>query len=255
MQVITRKTEDLIPYINNARTHSDSQVLQIISSIKEFGFTNPVLTDGKDGIIAGHGRVMAAKKMGLEEVPTIELSHLSPAQKKAYILADNRLAELSGWDSEMLKIEFEELNDMGFDTDLLGFDDYEGLVDESVKESEQDLSDYYSKKITSPVYEPTGEKPDVSELFDVSKTKKLIKEIEASSLPDEEKEFLKLAAHRHTVFNYQNIAEYYAHSQKDTQTLMEDSALIIIDFEKAIEQGFVVLSEAIADAYFEDYEG
>jgi hypothetical protein len=255
MQIIARKTVDLIPYVNNARTHGDAQITQIISSIKEFGFTNPVLTDGEDGIIAGHGRIMAAKKMGLEEVPTIELSHLSPAQKKAYILADNRLAELSGWDTELLKIEFEGLNDMGFDTELLGFEDFEGLVQEGEETSEQDLSDYYTKKVTSPIYEPTGEKPEITELFDLEKTKKLIKEIEASSLPDEEKEFLKFAAYRHTVFNYQNIAEYYAHSQQDTQALMENSALIIIDFEKAIEQGFVVLSEEIADAYFDDYEG
>jgi hypothetical protein len=255
MQVITRKTIDLIPYVNNARTHGDAQITQIISSIKEFGFTNPVLTDGENGIIAGHGRIMAAKKMGLEEVPTIELSHLSPAQKKAYILADNRLAELSGWDTELLKIEFEGLNDMGFDTELLGFEDFEGLVQEGEETSEQDLADYYTKKVTSPIYEPTGEKPPISELFDVLKTYKLIKEIEASSLPDDEKEFLKLAAYRHTVFDYQNIAEYYAHSQQDTQMLMENSALIIIDFEKAIEQGFVVLSEEIADAYFDDYEG
>ena len=104
-----KNTSDLIAYVNNARTHSDEQVLQICASIKEFGFTNPILTDGDNGIIAGHGRVMAAKKIGMEEVPTIELSHLSEAQKKAYIIADNKLALNSGWDDAMLAIEFSEL--------------------------------------------------------------------------------------------------------------------------------------------------
>ena len=100
---------DLIPYINNARTHTDEQITQVAASIKEFGFTNPVLIDGKGGIIAGHGRVMAAKKLGIDEVPCIELSNLSEAQRKAYVIADNQLALNSGWDLDMLKIEIEGL--------------------------------------------------------------------------------------------------------------------------------------------------
>jgi DNA modification methylase len=121
MQITQRKTTDLIPYVNNARTHSDEQVLQIAASIKEFGFTNPVLVDGDNGIIAGHGRVLAAKKLGLDEVPTIELKHLTKTQKKAYILADNRLALNSGWDNDLLALELGELSDDGFDLNLLGF--------------------------------------------------------------------------------------------------------------------------------------
>jgi DNA modification methylase len=100
-------------------------VAQIMASIKEFGFTNPILTDGENGIIAGHGRVMAAQRMGLDEVPTIELSHLTEAQRKAYIIADNKLALNSGWDEEMLKIELSELEDLGFDMDLTGFEKFE----------------------------------------------------------------------------------------------------------------------------------
>ena len=122
MQITQRKTADLIPYVNNARTHSDAQVLQIAASIKEFGFNSPVLVDGENGIIAGHGRVMAAKKLNLDEVPTIELKHLTKTQKKAYILADNRLALNSGWDNDLLALELGELSDDGFDLDLLGFD-------------------------------------------------------------------------------------------------------------------------------------
>jgi hypothetical protein len=122
MEITQRKTADLIPYVNNARTHSEQQVLQIAASIKEFGFNSPVLVDGENGIIAGHGRVLAAKKLNLDEVPTIELKHLTKTQKKAYILADNRLALNSGWDNDLLALELGELSDDGFDLDLLGFD-------------------------------------------------------------------------------------------------------------------------------------
>lgn len=131
MEITQRKTADLIPYVNNARTHSEQQVLQIAASIKEFGFNSPVLVDGENGIIAGHGRVMAAKKLGFDEVPTIELKHLTKTQKKAYILADNRLALNSGWDNDLLALELGELSDDGFNLDLLGFDDTElSLFDE-----------------------------------------------------------------------------------------------------------------------------
>jgi DNA modification methylase len=131
MEIIQRKTADLIPYANNARTHSEQQVLQIAASIKEFGFNSAVLVDGENGIIAGHGRVLAAKKLGLDEVPIIELKHLTKTQKKAYILADNRLALNSGWDNDLLALELGELSDDGFDLDLLGFDDTElSLLDE-----------------------------------------------------------------------------------------------------------------------------
>ena len=121
-QLETVALDALIPYARNSRTHSDEQVAQIASSIKEFGFTNPVLIDGGGGIIAGHGRVLAARKLGLSEVPCIRLEHLTEAQKRAYVIADNRLALNSGWDTEMLKVEFADLKDMGFDLELTGFD-------------------------------------------------------------------------------------------------------------------------------------
>ena len=129
MIINNKKVTELIPYVNNARTHNEEQVIQIAASIKEFGFTNPVLIDGDNGIIAGHGRLMAAKKLGLEEVPTIELSYLSEAQRKAYILADNKLALNSGWDNDLLAIEFAELGELGFDLDLTGFSSEEIGVD------------------------------------------------------------------------------------------------------------------------------
>jgi ParB family transcriptional regulator, chromosome partitioning protein len=113
----------LVPYERNARTHSPEQVAQIAASIQEFGFTNPLLVDGADGILAGHGRLAAAKDMGLAEVPVIVLDHLSAAQRKAYILADNQLALNAGWDTELLQMEVAALNLEDFDLSLLGFDE------------------------------------------------------------------------------------------------------------------------------------
>jgi hypothetical protein len=115
-------TADLIPYARNSRTHSEAQVTKIASSIKEFGFINPVVTDGKNGIVAGHGRVLAANKLGLKEVPCVEAAHLTEAQKRAYVIADNRMALDAGWDFEMLKVELKDLEELKFDLTMTGFD-------------------------------------------------------------------------------------------------------------------------------------
>lgn len=121
MEIKQVKVEALIPYAKNSRTHDDAQVSQIAASIKEFGWTNPILIDGDKGIIAGHGRLMAARKLGMTEVPVIELKDLTPTQKKAYIIADNRLALNAGWDDQMLTIELNELLEDKFSLELLGF--------------------------------------------------------------------------------------------------------------------------------------
>ena len=120
--IVSRKVEDLIPYARNSRTHSDEQVAQIAASVREFGWTNPVLVDGENGIIAGHGRVLAARKLGMDEVPCIELSGMDENQRRAYIIADNKLALNAGWDDELLAIELGELNAAEFDMALIGFD-------------------------------------------------------------------------------------------------------------------------------------
>jgi DNA modification methylase len=130
-KIETRLVADLIPYAANSRTHSDAQVAQIAASIKEFGWTNPILIDGENTIIAGHGRLLAARKLGLEEVPAIILDHLSKAQQRALVIADNQLALNAGWDIDMLKAEIEDLNLENFDISLLGFDDkfLDGLLE------------------------------------------------------------------------------------------------------------------------------
>lgn len=142
MQIEQIQLETLIPYINNSRTHSDEQVAQIAASIKEFGFNNPILVDKDNSIIAGHGRLQAARKLGLTEVPCVRLEHLTETQRKAYVIADNRLALNAGWDNELLTIELNELLADGFALEILGFDSdelktlldplepTEGLVDE-----------------------------------------------------------------------------------------------------------------------------
>ena len=122
MKIEQIPTADLVPYARNTRTHSPEQVAQIAGSIREFGFTNPVLIDAQNGIIAGHGRVMAAGKLGLDKVPCIRLAHLTETQKRAYIIADNKLALNAGWDEEMLGLELADLREADFDLGLLGFD-------------------------------------------------------------------------------------------------------------------------------------
>lgn len=125
LKIVYKKTEDLIPYAKNSRTHDVNQVVQLAASIKEFGFTNPILLDGQNGIIAGHGRVLAAQHLGETKVPTIELSHLTDEQKRAYVIADNKLALNADWDNELLALEISDLKDVGYDLEILGFGEHE----------------------------------------------------------------------------------------------------------------------------------
>ena len=135
LKIIYKKTAELLPYARNARTHSDSQVAQLAASIKEFGFNNPVAIDADGMILCGHGRVMAAQRLGMDQVPTVCLAHLTDIQKKAYILADNKLALNAGWDNDMLKVELEDLKFSDFDLDLVGFSTEE--LDEIMNQNEE----------------------------------------------------------------------------------------------------------------------
>tara|TARA_R110000868_G_scaffold32469_1_gene118104 strand:+ start:744 stop:1928 length:1185 start_codon:yes stop_codon:yes gene_type:complete len=125
MQIQEVEVSKLIPYAKNSRTHDDAQVAQLAASIKEFGWTNPILVDGDKGVIAGHGRLLAARKLGYDKVPVIELKHMTEAQKRAYVIADNKLALNAGWDNNFLALELQDLKDQDFDLSLLGFDDKE----------------------------------------------------------------------------------------------------------------------------------
>lgn len=251
MQIENTPVEQLIPYANNSRTHSDAQVAQIAASIREYGFNNPVLIDESGSIIAGHGRVLAARKLQLTEVPTIRLSHLTDVQKRAYVIVDNQLALNAGWDEQLLSMEIQHLSEMGHELALLGFDPENtaslllghGLVSDGREET--GLSENYSRKIEAPIYEITGDCPAVSALYNTAKTDALKAAIDKSKVANPLRNFLLAAAERHTVFNFDQIAEFYAHAEPEIQKLMEDSALVIIDFDAAIENGFVSMSTAI----------
>lgn len=156
MQIRYVPTADLIPYARNSRTHTDIQIGQIAASIREFGFRVPILIDGENGIIAGHGRVMAALKLGIAEVPTVDGSDMTEVQRKMYVIADNKIALNAGWDEDVLLLEIEDLRNMGADIDLLAFDpseiqgnkvDYSVLDDEDVDGEADDMASGVKKAI------------------------------------------------------------------------------------------------------------
>jgi DNA modification methylase len=157
MKIEQRKVESLIPYVNNSRKHSDEQVAQIAASIKEFGWTNPILVDGENGIIAGHGRLMAARKLSMEEVPVIELAHLSDNQRKALIIADNKLALNADWDNDILALELSDLSAADYNLDILGFDNEE--VGKLLKTETNGLTD--EDEVPEPPPEPITKLGDV----------------------------------------------------------------------------------------------
>ena len=251
LSVIMRGLESLIPYARNARTHSDEQVAQIAGSIKEFGFNDPIAVDADGVIIEGHGRVMAARKLGLVEVPVIVLGHMSESQKRAYILAHNKIALNAGWDEDMLKAELDALAAESFELTLAGWSEQElsevlkaGNGSDSGKSD--GLSDTYTQNIKAPIYTPKGDKPEVNTLCDPRKTNGLKQKIDASDIPEDIKRFLSVAADRHTVFHFARIAEFYCHATPEVQRLMEDSGLVVIDFKRAIENGFIALTKRLS---------
>ena len=245
--------DKLIPYARNARTHSDEQIGQLAASIKEWGWTTPVLVDEQGGIIAGHGRTLAAQRLQMIEVPVMVAKGWSEAKKRAYVLADNKLALNAGWDNEMLALELGEIGDLGFDLDLTGFsaDEIKELM--FGEDNADEDNSKYTKKIDAPTYEPSGDKPLIADIYDSTKYQELTAKIYGNAdLSQEVKEFLLAAASRHIRFDFEQIAEFYAHSDPDIQQLMEDSALVIIDFDKAIANGYVKLSQSISNVYVSD---
>ena len=229
MKVANRNLADLTPYAGNAKKHDSTQIANVAESIRQFGFVQPIVIDRDDVIVIGHCRALAAKKLGMKEVPCVCVDDLTPEQVNALRIVDNKSNE-SQWDFDVLHDELAEL-------DLRDFD-FSFIADEK-KENP------YTNKIKIPQYEVHGEQPSLDELYDTDKTDDLIAEIKISGVSEAEKQFLIEAAKRHTVFNYRNIAEYYAHASCEMQQLMERSALVIIDYEDAIANGYMKLSKAI----------
>lgn len=263
-------------YAKNMRTHSKEQVDQICDSIKQFGFTNPILIDKDNVIIAGHGRLEAAKKMRIKTVPCIRLSGLNEDQVRALRIADNQLALNAGWDFEMLKIELDALQTASFDlqftgfsetelTDIMGKDvkfgiDLDAGSDDGSEKGETDSNEdqdepksLYSVETKTPIYEPLGLNVTLKDCLDLTKVNQLIAEIDKSNVSDEEKTFLKCAAYRHAVLHYKNTAEYYAaNASPEMQQLMENSALVIIDFNSALKNGYIKLTKRIEQIMTEE---
>lgn len=234
MNIIEMSVDDLIPYENNPRKN-DEAVDKVALSISAFGFKVPIVIDKDNVIVTGHTRLKAAKKLGIKTVPCIKADDLTDEQIKAFRLADNKVSEFSEWDEEKLMKELEALGDI--DMSLYGFDFPE--------DSDEEEDDTYSKETNIPQYEVQGETPDISELIAEEKTNELLEEIENSGLSFAEKDFLRKAAQRHLVFNYRKIAEFYANASEEMQELMEKSALVIIDYNDAIANGYTNLSKKI----------
>ena len=246
MEIVNIKTDKLIPYVNNPRNNEDA-VEKVMASIQEFGFKVPLVIDKNNVVVTGHTRLKAAKRLGIDEVPCVVADDLSDAQIKAFRIADNKVSEYAEWDEELLKIELEQLEEMNFNLDDLSIDysDFDLEIDLEDMEEEFESDNVYTKEINIPHYEITGECPLLTDLVKEEKTNSLIERINNSNIPQGIKDFLIKASYRHLAFNYQNIAEYYAHADKEVQELMEESALVIIDYNDAIRNGYVQIKEAI----------
>ena len=237
MQVRSMKIDEVKPYPRNPR-NNDNGVDAVANSIKEFGWQQPIVVDKDNVIIVGHTRYKAAKKLGMDEVPVVVASKLTPEQVKAYRLADNKTGELTDWDDSLLD---EELNDI-LDIDMSDF----GFEDEEAEDTGlDDAEEKYTQKVDVPQYQMNGDKPAEDELVDTTKRDELVDEINRSSVSQKVKDFLRLGAQRHLKFDYGKIAEYYAHADKATQQLMEDSALVIIDYDNAMKDGYAKFTDAV----------
>lgn len=247
LKVEYRNIEEVFPYEKNPR-NNDEAVSAVMESIKEFGFKIPIVITSDNVVVAGHTRIKAAKELGIEEVPCIIADDLNEEQIRAFRLADNKSAEIATWDEELLQQELSEIMDI--DMSLFGFEDGETDFADEIED------DKYTMKTNIPQYEITGDCPTIAEMLDEEKANELIAEIEdAEGITEEEREFLIQAARRHNVFNYRNIAEYYAHATPEMQRLMEKSALVIIDVNDAIANGYTNLMADVLDMMEDDDEG
>jgi ParB-like chromosome segregation protein Spo0J len=225
----------LKPYANNAKIHTPEQIEQIKKSIRDFGFNDPIAVWGENEIVEGHGRLLAAMEMDdIDTVPVIRLDELTDEQRRAYMLVHNKLTMNTGFDVDLLNLELSDITDI--DMGMFGFGE------DALEEKENP----YTEEVKIPQYEVKGEPVGIDELCDDGKVDELLAEIADSDIPDDIKKFLAKAAQRHRVFDYRKIAEYYARADRNVQMLMEKSALVIIDYNDAIANGYVRLSEKIA---------
>lgn len=233
--------DELTPYENNARKHTPTDIEGIKKSIMDVGFLDPIGVWGeKNLIVEGHGRQIAAKELHLEKVPVIRLDQLTDEQRREYTIRHNRSAELSSWDFETLEKELAQLSIDGINMDDLNF-----TFDFGNDETPNVTDGFYTDAVNLPQYEPVGECPDISELEDTKKYDELREKIIEADIDEDVRQFLLDAATRHIGFNYKVIANFYAHQPREVQELMEDSALVLIDINDAIRNGYAELSERL----------
>ena len=230
--------DSIKPYSKNAKQHPREQIEQIKKSIEQFGMDDPIGV-WKDEIVEGHGRLIACKELGYIEVPIIRLDHLTDEERRAYTLAHNKLTMNSDFDMDILNKELEDIKTINMENF--------GFIYEQLEEIIENIDNLYTTKINIPQYEIKGEEPKIEELVDSKKVETLNEIIENSNVSDEQKNFLKKSATRMYTFNYSNIAEYYAHQNKEMQELMEKLALVIIDLKSAIANGYVELSTKLEE--------
>ena len=236
--------DELTPYENNARKHTPVDIDGIKKSILDVGFLDPIgIWGDKNLIVEGHGRQIAAKELHLDKVPCIRLDQLTDEQRREYTIRHNRSAEMSEWNFDVLEKELAQLAIDGIDMGDLNFSFDFG--DEDQKPNEGD--GFYTDAVNLPQYEPVGDCPAISELIDTDKYHELCQKINGCDLDDDVKEFLRFAAARHIGFNYKVIANFYAHQPKEIQELMEDSALVLIDLNDAIRNGYAELTERLEE--------
>lgn len=242
MELVTVSLDKIRPYDRNPRKN-DEAVAAVMESIKQCTYVAPIIVDENNVILAGHTRYKALKKLGKTEAEVIVKSGLSDEQKRKYRLLDNKTNELADWDFDLLA---EELKGLDF-----GDLELDWGADLGEAEQEDRCGEIYTEKTNIPQYEPTGESIPIEQCCDKSKCEILISEIKKSGVTDKEKSFLIAAATRHYAFNYKNCAEYYASASKEMQELMEKSALVIIDFEDAIKNGYAKLKLKVKECMSE----
>lgn len=232
------KLSELIPYENNPRLN-DEAVKDVIESIKQCENLDPIEIDENNVILSGHTRLKALESLGYTDTEVIQITGLSDEQKRKYRLLANKTGEKADWDLAKLEEELQGLDFGGYDFEFDGFgsSEDEGPEEESI----------YTQKIDIPQYEPSDTVPKLSDCFDKDKYEELIEHIDGANISEEQKQFLRFAAARHLSFNYKKIADYYANADKEMQELIEESALVIIDYADAIKNGYAELRKTVTE--------
>jgi hypothetical protein len=239
----------------NARKRTDRSAMLIAESLKRYGAARSIVIDEENRILAGNGTIEGAKAAGIQNVRIIDAdgdeliavrrAGLTEDEKVGLALADNRTSDLSEWDGAMLH-QLSEEHDVSTWFDKSELNELIGI------EEELDENSPYTNKTIAPIYDPSGTQHKPEHLYDATKTNQLLADIETADIPSDIRAFLTSAAHRHTAFNYSKIADFYATASKEVQELFEQSALVIIDFEQAIENGFVRLDKHVEEAFKKD---